>query len=222
MRGIFLLGGLFFFLRSASSWKVFRISYRPRLSKISRLQASYQLSAKLKGRQTKHDPTIDQVSNFYLLRLRAFFTFSRGSARGRERRAPSATPVVFLTRRTKKKTQSARSVLLYFTYHYRQLPPLCMLLVKSILARWVARWNISSRFIMKIFTHISYNRWEKTGKARFHALIQFDWRSFDQNIFSLENVFFQTTTIRSWNFSLVLFHFLPTVHFISWKVTCRN
>ena len=101
----FCLVAFFSFLRSASSWKVFRISYRPRLSKISRLQASYQLSAKLKGRQTKHDPTIDQVSNLYLLRLRAFFTFSRGSARGRERRAPSATPVVFLTRRTKKKNR---------------------------------------------------------------------------------------------------------------------
>ena len=91
MRGIFLFSGIFFFFD------------RPRLSKISRLQASYQLSAKLKGRQTKHDPTIDQVSNLYLLRRRAFFTFSGGSARGRERGVPSATPVVFLTRRTKKK-----------------------------------------------------------------------------------------------------------------------
>ena len=61
------------------------------------------------GRQTKHDPTIDQVSTLYLLRLRAFFTFIGGSARGRERPAPSATPVVFLTRRTKKKNRECSS-----------------------------------------------------------------------------------------------------------------
>ena len=80
------------------------------------------------GRQTKHDPTIDQVSTLYLLRLRAFFTFIGGSARERERPAPSATPVVFLTQWTKKKEQ--------------------------------------------------------------RVLVQFGWHSFDQNIFSLENVLF--------------------------------
>ena len=30
----------------------------------------------------------------------------------------------------------------------------------------------------------------KTGNARFHALIQFDLHSFDQNILSFENVLF--------------------------------
>ena len=31
----------------------------------------------------------------------------------------------------------------------------------------------------------------KTGNARFHALIQFDLHSFDQNILSFENVLFK-------------------------------
>ena len=39
------------------------------------------------------------------------------------------------------------------------------------------------RFIMKIFTHIPYTVGEiKTGNTRFHALIQFDLHSFDENI----------------------------------------
>ena len=102
---IYLFIYFLFFLRSASNRRVFQISDRPRLSKFLGCRPRYQLSAKLMGRQTKHDPTIDQVSTLYLLRLRAFFTFIGGSARGRERPAPSATPVVFLTRRTKKKKQ---------------------------------------------------------------------------------------------------------------------
>ena len=41
------------------------------------------------------------------------------------------------------------------------------------------------RFIMKIFTHVPYTVREiKTGNTRFHALIQFDLHSFDQNILS--------------------------------------
>ena len=41
------------------------------------------------------------------------------------------------------------------------------------------------RFIMKIFTHIPYTVGGiKTGNTRVHALIQFDLRSFDQNILS--------------------------------------
>ena len=44
---------------------------------------------------------------------------------------------------------------------------------------------------MKIFTHIPYRIGEmKTGKARFHALIQFDLHSFDQYILSFENILF--------------------------------
>ena len=43
---------------------------------------------------------------------------------------------------------------------------------------------------MKIFTHISDNIRIceiKTGSARFHAQLQFDLHSFNQNILSLEN-----------------------------------
>ena len=44
---------------------------------------------------------------------------------------------------------------------------------------------------MKIFTHILYTIGEiKTGNARFHAQLQFDLNSFDQNILSLENSLF--------------------------------
>ena len=42
---------------------------------------------------------------------------------------------------------------------------------------------------MKIFTHIPFNKGEiKTENVRFHALIQFDWHIFDQNILSFENM----------------------------------
>ena len=46
---------------------------------------------------------------------------------------------------------------------------------------------------MRIFTHIPYKIKGaiKTGKARFHVLIQVDLHNFDQNILRFENILFQ-------------------------------
>ena len=41
---------------------------------------------------------------------------------------------------------------------------------------------------MKILSYIPYNKRDKNGKPRFHALIQFDSHSFEQNILSFENI----------------------------------
>ena len=57
-------------------------------------------------------PTVPDSPKFLGCRPRT--TFTGGSARARERRAPSATRVAFLTRRTQKKKTETTSNLLFF------------------------------------------------------------------------------------------------------------
>ena len=56
---------------------------------------------------------------------------------------------------------------IYYIWHYSCMPPLCKLSDNnSILGRCVAPCNISVQFIMKIFTHIPYNKWDKNRKRK--------------------------------------------------------
>ena len=67
-----------------------------------------------------------------------------------------------------------------------QLPTLCILSVNNILARCVALWNIY-RFIMKIFTHIAYNRWNKYRKRKVSCTVSVRFTQLWSKHFQLEN-----------------------------------
>ena len=65
---------------------------------------------------------------------------------------------------------------------------------------------------MKIFTHISYSKWDK------YRRFQFDLHSFDQNILSFENSLFSSIRkdlIKSW-----IFRYFPFTFYIQFILVC--